>query len=479
MGQEIGTGTFGKVLRGKCRGKDVAIKVLHKPIDDEKTLTSFKKEVEIMSTIFHPNICLFMGACTQSRNFFIVSEFLPGGDVEKLLHDPKVELSLYQRMMMAKDAALGMNWLHCSNPNVIHRDLKTSNLLIDENGRVKVCDFGLSQLKTPGEDLKDGDSAKGTPLWMAPEVMQFRAFNEKSDVYSFGIVLWELLTRQEPFAHHNDYQTFRYAVCKKGERPPMPKHVEPRLKNLIERCWAAEPNDRPSFSDILKELDIILINVAIQDTYGRLFWTQKFLNSDRLAEAPWNKFAIELLQFLGIPIPDPLDHKNQTVVNLKCLRALLVRKHKTSELVKPPETVNIHDFGRLLNWFGPIASPDQYGHTFLDKISDTLRQHWFHGDVDKEQAESLLSGKPAGQFLIRFSSIDGYFTLGQATPERTIRHQRIEHRPGAGYVIGNHEYESLHDLVTGEGLTQACQGSMYQSIFQEKNFGYVDQMPRR
>jgi len=103
-----------------------------------------------------------MGACTQSRNFFIVSEYLPGGDVEKLLHDPKVELSLYQRMTMAKDAALGMNWLHCSNPNVIHRDLKTSNLLIDENGRVKVCDFGLSQLKTPGEDLKDGDSAKGT-----------------------------------------------------------------------------------------------------------------------------------------------------------------------------------------------------------------------------------------------------------------------------------------------------------------------------
>jgi serine/threonine protein kinase len=65
-------------------------------------------------------------------------------------------------MQMAKDAALGMNWLHCSNPNVIHRDLKPSNLLIDENGRVKVCDFGLSQIKPPGENLKDGESAKGT-----------------------------------------------------------------------------------------------------------------------------------------------------------------------------------------------------------------------------------------------------------------------------------------------------------------------------
>src|SRR5690606_36861175 len=134
--------------------------------------------------------------------------------------------------------------------------------------------------------------------------------------------------------------------CKKGERPPMPKHVEPRLKSLIERCWAAEPNDRPSFADILKELDIILINVAIQDTYGRLFWTQKFLTSDKLTEAPWNKFAIDMLQFLGIPIPDPMNNKDSTVVNLKCLRALLVRKQKGgSDLVKPQETVNIHDFG--------------------------------------------------------------------------------------------------------------------------------------
>lgn len=103
-----------------------------------------------------------MGACTQPGNFFMVSEFLAGGDVEKLLHNPNIELSLYQRMLIAKDAALGMNWLHCSKPNIIHRDLKSSNLLIDENGRVKVCDFGLSQIKNSGENLKDGDSAKGT-----------------------------------------------------------------------------------------------------------------------------------------------------------------------------------------------------------------------------------------------------------------------------------------------------------------------------
>jgi serine/threonine protein kinase len=78
-----------------------------------------------------------MGACTIPGNFFIVSEFLPRGDVEKMLRDQNIKLSLYTRMKMAKDAALGMNWLHCSNPIFIHRDLKSSNLLIDEHGRVK------------------------------------------------------------------------------------------------------------------------------------------------------------------------------------------------------------------------------------------------------------------------------------------------------------------------------------------------------
>lgn len=105
---------------------------------------------------------LFLGACAIPGQSFIVSEYLPNGDLEKLLRNKDVELTLFARMRMAKDAALGMNWLHCSHPQFIHRDLKSSNLLVDENGRVKVCDFGLSQIKQQGEYLKDLDSAKGT-----------------------------------------------------------------------------------------------------------------------------------------------------------------------------------------------------------------------------------------------------------------------------------------------------------------------------
>lgn len=106
---------------------------------------------------------------------------------------------------------------------------------------------------------------------MAPEVMMFKPFNEKVDVYSFGIVLWEIVTRKPPFPHHTDYTVFREAVCVKvqplahrslftrphcpqHERPPIPKRLEPSLKDLINRCWHPDPNKRPSFERILQEL---------------------------------------------------------------------------------------------------------------------------------------------------------------------------------------------------------------------------------
>jgi len=92
---------------------------------------------------------------------------------------------------------------------------------------------------------------------------------------SFGIILWELLTRQKPFPHHTKYEVFRESVCR-GERPPIPPETDPILADLINRCWASDPNLRPSFSEIVERLDIVLANVAITDPLGRSFWIQCF-----------------------------------------------------------------------------------------------------------------------------------------------------------------------------------------------------------
>jgi serine/threonine protein kinase len=126
---ELGTGSFGTVCRGRCRAKDVAVKVLHRQLLDESSLQSFRKEVEIVrlvthplslhsltlspsihSKIFHPNIVLFMGACTVPGKMMIVTELMPKGDLETILKDRSISLGLLTRMKMAKDAALGMTW---------------------------------------------------------------------------------------------------------------------------------------------------------------------------------------------------------------------------------------------------------------------------------------------------------------------------------------------------------------------------------
>lgn len=109
-------------------------------------------------------MALFLGACTSTKpgEACIVSEYLPRGTVEQMLHDPKIEMSLYSRISMAIDVALGMSWLHGPETKILHRDLKTSNLLVDASGRVKICDFGLSQVFRKDVVLKDGEFAKGT-----------------------------------------------------------------------------------------------------------------------------------------------------------------------------------------------------------------------------------------------------------------------------------------------------------------------------
>lgn len=160
----IGEGAFGTVYKGKCRGLPVAIKVPKKQDLTEDQLKQFREEVAIMRRIFNPNVVLFLGACTDPNNLMIVTELMET-DVDKLIHESEEEIPLLERIRIAKGAGLGMNWLHgiCK---IIHRDLKPANLLLDKNRNVRVTDFGFSQLKPQGENIRDGGESKGTPIYM-------------------------------------------------------------------------------------------------------------------------------------------------------------------------------------------------------------------------------------------------------------------------------------------------------------------------
>ncbi|KAL5206028.1 hypothetical protein ABZP36_034237 [Zizania latifolia] len=255
--EKIGAGSFGTVHRADWNGSDVAVKILMEQDFHPDHFREFMREVAIMKSLRHPNIVLFMGAVTEPPNLSIITEYLSRGSLYKLLHRSGANevLDERRRLNMAFDVAKGMNYLHKRTPPIVHRDLKSPNLLVDKKYTVKVCDFGLSRLKA--NTFLSSKSLAGTPEWMAPEVLRDEPSNEKSDVYSFGVILWEIMTMQQPWFNMNPVQVVA-AVGFKGRRLDIPKDLNPQVAALIELCWANEPWQRPSFANIMESLRSIM-----------------------------------------------------------------------------------------------------------------------------------------------------------------------------------------------------------------------------
>ncbi|XP_038691405.1 serine/threonine-protein kinase CTR1-like isoform X2 [Tripterygium wilfordii] len=236
--EEIGSGSFGTVHRAHWHGL-----------------------VAIMKHLQHPNIVHFMGACTQPPNLFIVTEYVSRGSLDDLLRMSNAELILDERcrLNMAYDVAKGMAYLHQLKPPIVHRDLKSSNLLVDSSYTIKVCDFGLSRSKA--KTFLSTKKAAGTPAWLAPEVLRNEASNEKSDVYSFGVILWELMTLQRPWKNLSQFQVVA-AVGFMGQKLEIPCNLNPQVAALIDVCMASEPSKRPSFPCIVESLQQLMNSMS-------------------------------------------------------------------------------------------------------------------------------------------------------------------------------------------------------------------------
>ncbi|XP_076956581.1 uncharacterized protein LOC143631840 [Bidens hawaiensis] len=260
--QQIGQGSCGTVYHGLWCGSDVAIKLFtHQEYSDD-VMVSYKQEVSLMKRLRHPNILLFMGAVTASpKHLCIVTEFLPRGSLFRILQRNSARLDWRRRICMAIDIARGMNYLHHSNPPIVHRDLKSSNLLVDKDCTVKVGDFGLSHIKH--HTYLNTKSGKGTPQWMAPEIICSEQADEKSDVYSYGVVLWEIVTEKVPWDDLNPMQVIA-AVGFMNRRLEIPKDVDPLWASLIQSCWCSEPKSRPTFQEILHKLKDLKKKFAVE-----------------------------------------------------------------------------------------------------------------------------------------------------------------------------------------------------------------------
>ncbi|CAI0466964.1 unnamed protein product [Linum tenue] len=238
IGEQIREGSCGTVYHARLYGSDVAVKVFSKQDYSDNVILSFRQEVSLMKRLRHPNVLLFMGAMSSPQRLCIFTEFLPRGSLFQLLQRKATKLEWRRRVQMALDIARGMNYLHCFNPPIVHRDLKSSNLLVDRNLTVK-------------------------PQWMAPEVLRNERSDEKSDIYSFGVILWELATKKIPWDNLNSMQIVG-AVGFMNQRLDIPKDLDPRWASIIESCWLSDPASRPTFQELLKKLRDLQRQYAVQ-----------------------------------------------------------------------------------------------------------------------------------------------------------------------------------------------------------------------
>ena len=248
--RKLSEGGYGIVYRGRWKHTVVAIKEIKREIIEQDKLEEFKNECAVMEVIRHPNIVLFLGACTKSPNLCIVLEYCARGSLWSLLHDMQIRMTWDYRKKFALDIAKGVYYLHTSKQPILHRDLKSLNILLDHALTAKLADFGWTRIKA-----KVMTSKIGTYQWMAPEVIRGFKYTEKADVFSFGVILWELATRKPPY-YGIDGQMVSQRVVKEGLRPKISDRDAPGpFLDLMRRCWDDDPDKRPYFGEIMRDLE--------------------------------------------------------------------------------------------------------------------------------------------------------------------------------------------------------------------------------
>lgn len=248
----IAKNTSGEVILADYHGTHVVLKRLALSTCTVEGLRAFRAKVELMACLRHPNVVQFIGATYDNlSNIGLVLEYLERGDVATLLRSSMTLTWNDPLLKIATDVAQGVSYLHNCDPPLVHRDLKSSNLLCTTTFSCKISDFGESKRQGAGNKLFS--TVVGTPYWLAPEILREEKYDVSVDCYSFGIVLIELETRREPYFDHGQHSTIEIMlqVAQRGLRPTIPSSCLPHRRELIERCLSVDPKQRPAMTEIL------------------------------------------------------------------------------------------------------------------------------------------------------------------------------------------------------------------------------------
>ncbi|KAF8702061.1 hypothetical protein HU200_033406 [Digitaria exilis] len=256
-GDLIGSGAFGQVYLGMDldSGELLAVKQVligSSNATREKAqahVMELEDEVKMLKNLSHPNIVRYIGTVREENTLNILLEFVPGGSIQSLLGRlgsfPEAVIRKYTRQLLQ-----GLVYLHRNG--IIHRDIKGANILVDNKGGIKLADFGASKQVEKLATATAAKTMKGTPYWMAPEVIVGSGYNCSADIWSVGCTVIEMATGKPPWSHEYQEVSLLYYVGTTKSHPPIPEHLSPEAKDFLLKCLQKEPEMRSAASDLLQ-----------------------------------------------------------------------------------------------------------------------------------------------------------------------------------------------------------------------------------
>ncbi|XP_068327711.1 serine/threonine-protein kinase 52-like [Pyrus communis] len=276
----VARGTYGTIFRGTYDDEDVAVKLLDWGEDGYATIAetaalraSFQKEVAVWHKLDHPNVTKFIGASMgtsdlkiptkgsssdgvishPARACCVIVEYVAGGTLKQyLIRNRHKKLAFKVVVQLALDLSRGLSYLH--SQKIVHRDVKTENMLLDTRINLKIADFGVARVEA--QNPRDMTGETGTLGYMAPEVLDGKPYNRRCDVYSFGICLWEIYCCDMPYPDLS-FADVSSAVVRQNLRPEIPKCCPSSLANIMRMCWDGNADKRPEMGEVVKMLEAI------------------------------------------------------------------------------------------------------------------------------------------------------------------------------------------------------------------------------
>ena len=480
--RKIGEGGFGSVSHARWNGTDVAVKEL---FTDESLkpehIKALRTEIEVNMALRHPNITLFMGGCTRKPHLCMLTEYVARGNLRDILNDDDMALTWSSRYRVARDTARGMTYLH--SKGIIHRDLKSLNLLCDDTWTTKICDFGIARSVPRSRKMT---VASGSFDWCAPEVLAGAEYDEKADVFSFGCVMLEIITRMHVYdctcAWNRQVAGQGYPKLK----DLCPVRCPPSFLAIATACLDKDPAERPTFASVMDMLEAVEGDIARADE-GTGTWIAKQgeANAASKAAAEADSAAADASPHHMRPVakavlaavqqpptePDPPSKLSNEEArefwteNFGQLEHLMLQQFITLvaaefdlddyRLRKAREHLT-HDgrgvwvtptsFAQFLVAFG---TPIEKAFTDLLGLEDA---QCYHGFIDQDAAEALLNGKQNGTFLLRSSiSRPGCFSVAVVKAHTgghsEVRHSLVDKRAQGFTVDGKSFFATMVDFV--------------------------------